>query len=121
MAFDFLAYALLMTGLTLAIGRLAPDLAGLPLVCGFGGGALGLLWGILGLKGYRCPKWTVLTLATISALLVPLNINTWRTVETDKSEPRLVSILTALMLFFSIAQLIIFMREGKSVDDDPSK
>lgn len=118
MAFDLVAYGFIMAALSLVAGRFAPVFTGPLLITGLGAGTLSLLLGILGLRGYRHRKWTLITLAAISGFLVCLAANAWRRVEDGGSDARLTAVLTTVMLVFSIGQLIFFAR---SAEDSPDK
>jgi hypothetical protein len=117
MPFDFLAYGFLMAVLSVAAAKFAPGLSGWLLVAGGGGGLIGLFWGIWGSRRLRYPRWTALTLVVFALFLGWLNTVVWRTAAANGSESRLTGMLTGLMLFFSIAQLILLLRENH--DDAP--
>lgn len=112
--FDLLAYGFLMAVSGLAAAKFAPDLNWLFLTAGGLGGGLGLFWGLWGLRQPRYPGWATLSLAIFSLLLGGLNVHAWQAWLTTESGVRLALMLTGLMLFFSIAQLVLLWQEQRT-------
>jgi hypothetical protein len=112
--FDLFAYGFLMAVLGLAAAQFAPGLYWLFLTAGGLGGAFGLFWGLWGLRQSRYPGWATLSLAIFSLLLGGLNVLVWQAWLTNESGVRLALMLTGLMLFFSIAQLVLLWQEHRA-------
>lgn len=112
--FDLLAYGFLMSVLGVAAARFAPELNWLLSVTGGLGGGIGLFWGLWGLRHPRYPRWAGLTLAVFTLLLGGVNAVVWRAWTANGSVTRLTFMMTGLMLFFTVAQLLLLWRENKN-------
>jgi hypothetical protein len=109
-SFDSIAYGVLMAILGLASSRFAAEHSELLLMAGLAGATLGLLWGVLGLRGYRGRTLPILTLTAMCGFLMWPVARAWFALDVDHLESRFTVMLVSLMLVFSAVQLVTIAR-----------
>lgn len=117
LAFEFIAYGVLLAGLGFLTYRLAPNLGSACLVTGLASGGLSLLWGMLLVFGYQRRWWIVLTLAGTLFVLLWQMITLWLQQRGDEPPSKVPAILATLMFAISIGTMLNLLHgHGRTYD-----
>ncbi|MCL5098089.1 MAG: hypothetical protein M1608_11300, partial [Candidatus Omnitrophica bacterium] len=105
-------YGAIIAGLSLLTHYLAPETARTILVTGLAGGALCILWGVLGMLGRGGRPWAVLTLIVVSFMLLSQTVMSWLGASGDEPVNTVVKVLVTIMFLLSIGTVTILAHAG---------
>ena len=109
-----MSYGILLAGLGLLAHQVDPEVARAARITGGAAGALCVLWGVLGLLGYRRRVWTGLTLGLVILALIPQSVNSWMPPEGIEGGSVLSSVLVTLMFLTSVALMTYLVHSSES-------
>ena len=115
------AYVTVYGGLLVVLGLIthwiAPEIARITLITGSAGGALCVLWGIMGLLGHRCKAAEVLTLGVTGYVLLTQVVTNWMGRGNGKADTLLAPILMTAMLLLTLGLLIYLLHGAGTLPD----
>ena len=109
--FDLLLYGVMLVGFGVIAHRLAPDFGNAILITGIAGGLASVLWGVLGLRGFRRRGWPISTLIVLVILLLIQTVGAWLKIKNENGAVKPVAMILTLLLAFGIGQLVNFLQE----------
>jgi hypothetical protein len=109
-AVDLLACGGLLAGLCLLARCLEPGFPGVTLFAGLVGGALSVLWGVLGWRTGCCRMGAIVTLAVEGGVLAAQAVKSWGPSVEDASNGRMVSSLMAVLVVCCASMLVNLIR-----------
>jgi hypothetical protein len=115
-ALDLALCGVLLAGLSFLAHHLDAGFPRLTFAAAVGGGALCVLWAILGRYGTRgCRLGAMVTLALVACLLALQAVRSWGTSAEGGGRSRLVAALMTVLVVFSVGMLASLVRERKDV------
>ena len=107
---DLILYGVMLVGLGVVAHRCGPDAGYAVLITGIAGGVAAVLWGVLGLCGFRRRIWPVGTLMVVDIVLLIETVRAWVEVKGGNGAFKLVAAILTLLLAFGIGQLVNLER-----------
>jgi hypothetical protein len=111
--FDLLLYGVMLTGFGVLGHRFAPDFSNAILITGIAGGLASVLWGVLGLRGFRRRIWPISTLIVGDIALLIQAVRAWLEIKSGNDAFKPVAMILTLLLAFGIGQLVNFLQERR--------
>lgn len=115
LSLDLLLYGLMLVGLSLVAHRIAPDFAGTTLTIGVAGGVFTMLWGVLGLRGFRQRAWPIVTLTIVAVLLLVQAVKAWLALRAGGEALKPVAVILSVLVMFAIGQLMNLAQSGRNL------
>lgn len=103
---------ILIVVLSFLLKQVSPPLAKVAFASGLAGGALTVLWGIVGLAGHKRRTWAMLTLVVLAFVLLTQVINAWA-VPAGDTPGKLVGALLLTFLMVLIVALMTYLMHGE--------
>lgn len=107
---DLILYGVMLAGLGVVAHRSAPDVGYSLLITGIAGGFAAMLWGVLGLRGFRRRIWPISTLMIVDLVLLVEAVSAWLEVKEGQDAFKLVAAILTLLLVLGIGQLVNFAQ-----------
>ena len=108
--FDLLLYGVMLVVLSVVAHRSAPDPGHSVLITGIVGGVAAVVWGVLGLRGFRRRIWPISTLVIVVLLLLIQAVRGWLEVKAGNDAFQPVALILTLLMVFGIGQVVKFVR-----------
>ena len=103
----------LTAGLTLLAKHFQPDLPHLTLFTGLVGGALCVLWAVLGRRAMRCRLSSMVALTAMACVFVRQAVQSWGIAFEGESHGRIVAALMTVLVVFCVGMWIKLAHAGK--------
>ena len=107
---DLILYGAILAGLGVVAHRSAPDAGCAVLITGIAGGVAAVLWGVLGLCGFRRRIWPIGTLVVVNIALLIETVRAWLEVKGGNDAFKVVAAILTLLLAFGVGQLVNLER-----------
>jgi hypothetical protein len=117
-ALDLVLCGVLLAGLSLLAEYLQPSLQRATLVTGLVGGALCVMWGVLGRRGTRCRTTAMGTLVVVACVFVHQAVQSWEAAAAIGSKGRMVAALMVVLAGFCVGMLANLARDAKGPQRD---
>jgi hypothetical protein len=112
-ALDLALCGALLAGLSFLAQHLQPDFHRATLLFGLLGGALCVLWSVLGRRGTRCRGLAMATLAVIAIVFARQALRSWGAAASIGSKDRIVVALMVVLVGFCVGMVANLVRESK--------
>jgi hypothetical protein len=115
MFFELVVLGALLAGMMLVLQKLQPDLHRVLLFAAVFGGALCILWGVLGCLGVPSYSGAVMTLVPIAGVLAFHLIQSLKVSTPDEPNAGFIKVILAVLLLFTLGTIGNLLHASKEV------
>lgn len=107
---DLILYGVLLAVVGVLAHRSAPDAGSVTLIIAIAGGCTSVIWGIIGLRGFRRRLWPIGTLIVVVVVLLIQAVRLWLEVRAGNDVFKFMAASVTMLLGLGIGQLVNFVQ-----------